>query len=77
MHHYWPLFSSYNITIKLAPKARGRKYAAEQSHHYCVLSYDGWALVECIAYWQENVEKHATITLKEVSGCQNLTNRMA
>ena len=38
-----------------------------QNSRTITVSYDGWALVECIAYWQENFVKRATSTLKEVS----------
>ena len=36
--------------------------------------YDGWALVECIAYRQENFKKCATGPLKKGNVYRNLTN---
>ena len=58
LHMLVLLFSSYNITIQLTLKVHGRK--RPQNSHPITVFYDGWAIRECIAYWQENVEKRLT-----------------
>ena len=45
------LFSSYNVTIQFALKAHGRK--RPQNSHPITVFYDGWAIRECIVYWQQ------------------------
>ena len=48
-----------------------------QNSRTITVFYDGWALVECIPYRQDNFEKHTTSSLKEVNVWQNLINEMA
>ena len=32
---------------------------SQQNSRTITVFYDGWALMECIVYWQENFEKRA------------------
>ena len=45
------MFSSYNITIQLAPKCVVRE--SQQNSRTITVFYDSWALMECMPYSKE------------------------